>query len=59
MLRGLATISYWADDLKAARAWYSELLGIAPYIEATPHERVVVTVYKTSQIVKYLKRTLP
>jgi predicted enzyme related to lactoylglutathione lyase len=33
MLRGLATISYWADDLKAARAWYSELLGIAPYFE--------------------------
>jgi predicted enzyme related to lactoylglutathione lyase len=33
MLRGLATISFWADDLKAARAWYSELLGIAPYFE--------------------------
>jgi hypothetical protein len=31
MLRGLATISFWADDLKAARVWYSELLGIAPY----------------------------
>lgn len=31
MLRGLATISFWADDLKAARAWYSELLGIEPY----------------------------
>jgi catechol 2,3-dioxygenase-like lactoylglutathione lyase family enzyme len=33
MLRGLATISFWADDVKAARAWYSELLGIAPYFE--------------------------
>jgi len=33
MLRGLATISLWADDVKAARAWYSELLGIAPYFE--------------------------
>jgi predicted enzyme related to lactoylglutathione lyase len=33
MLRGLATISFWADDLKAARAWYTELLGIAPYFE--------------------------
>jgi predicted enzyme related to lactoylglutathione lyase len=33
MLRGLATISCWADDLKAARAWYCELLGIAPYVE--------------------------
>jgi predicted enzyme related to lactoylglutathione lyase len=33
MLRGLATISFWAEDLKAARAWYSELLGIEPYFE--------------------------
>jgi predicted enzyme related to lactoylglutathione lyase len=31
MLRGLATVTFWADDLKAARAWYSELFGIAPY----------------------------
>ena len=38
MLRGLATISYWADDLKAARAWYSELLGIAPYFERPDSE---------------------
>ena len=33
MLRGLATISFWTDDVKAARAWYTELLGIAPYFE--------------------------
>ena len=33
MLRGLATISFWADDVLAARAWYSELLGIPPYFE--------------------------
>ncbi|MFG2981935.1 VOC family protein [Streptomyces sp. NPDC048258] len=33
MLRGLATISFWADDLEAAKAWYTELLGIAPYFE--------------------------
>lgn len=32
-LRGFATISYWADDMGAAKAWYSELLGIAPYFE--------------------------
>jgi predicted enzyme related to lactoylglutathione lyase len=31
MLRGFATISYWADDLEAARSWYAELLGIEPY----------------------------
>lgn len=33
MLRGLATISYWADDLEAAKTWYAELLGIGPYFE--------------------------
>ncbi|MGW7457222.1 VOC family protein [Streptomyces sp. NPDC054797] len=33
MLRGLATINFWADDLEAAKAWYTELLGIAPYFE--------------------------
>ncbi|WP_098749502.1 VOC family protein [Paenibacillus sp. EZ-K15] len=32
-LRGFATISYWADDMEAAKAWYSDLLGIAPYLE--------------------------
>ncbi len=31
MLRGLATISYYADDVEEAKAWYSNLLGIAPY----------------------------
>lgn len=33
MLRGLAHVAFWADDVKAARAWYSELLGIAPYFQ--------------------------
>jgi predicted enzyme related to lactoylglutathione lyase len=32
-LRGFSTISYWADDMEAAKAWYSELLGSAPYFE--------------------------
>lgn len=32
-LRGFATISYWADDMEAAKAWYSELLDVAPYFE--------------------------
>jgi predicted enzyme related to lactoylglutathione lyase len=31
MLRGFATISYWADDVEAAKNWYAELLGIQPY----------------------------
>jgi predicted enzyme related to lactoylglutathione lyase len=33
MLRGLTTVSFWAADLAAAKQWYSELLGIAPYFE--------------------------
>ena len=31
MLRGFATVSFWADDLDAAKTWYRELLGIEPY----------------------------
>jgi len=31
MLRGLATISYYADDMEAATRWYSNLLGIEAY----------------------------
>jgi predicted enzyme related to lactoylglutathione lyase len=30
-LRGMATVTYFADDVKAARKWYSEVLGIEPY----------------------------
>ncbi|GII92467.1 VOC family protein [Sinosporangium siamense] len=33
MLRGFTTISFWADDLKAAKRWYTELLGVEPYFE--------------------------
>ena len=31
MLRGLANISFYADDLAAAKAWYTEFLGVQPY----------------------------
>ncbi len=31
MLRGLSTVSFFADDVTAARAWYAELLGTEPY----------------------------
>jgi hypothetical protein len=33
MWRGFALVSYWADDLGAAKEWYAELLGIEPYFE--------------------------
>jgi predicted enzyme related to lactoylglutathione lyase len=33
MLRGFTTITYWTTDLEAAKKWYSEVLGVAPYFE--------------------------
>ncbi|MET0526674.1 MAG: VOC family protein [Nocardioides sp.] len=31
MMRGLTTVNFFADDLPAARDWYTELLGVEPY----------------------------
>jgi predicted enzyme related to lactoylglutathione lyase len=31
MLRGLTTVSFYADDLETASRWYAEFLGIEPY----------------------------
>lgn len=31
MLRGLTTVSFFADDVTAAQRWYTELLGIEAY----------------------------
>lgn len=31
MLRGMSTVSYYADDVAAAGRWYAELLGTEPY----------------------------
>ena len=31
MLKGLTTVSFFADDIAAARDWYTELLGMEPY----------------------------
>ena len=33
VLRGLTTVSFYADDLAAAKKWYAELLGVDPYFE--------------------------
>lgn len=32
-LRGVATISFYAADVLAAKKWYAKLLGIDPYFE--------------------------
>lgn len=34
LLRGIATVSFWAADLEAAKKWYTELLGLAPTLNA-------------------------
>lgn len=31
MLRGLTTVSFFADDVSAAAGWYAEVLGTDPY----------------------------
>jgi predicted enzyme related to lactoylglutathione lyase len=33
MLRGLTTVTYFADDVAAAKAWYADVLGIDAYFE--------------------------
>ena len=33
MLRGLSTISFYADNMEEAKKWYSELLGMEPYFD--------------------------
>jgi predicted enzyme related to lactoylglutathione lyase len=33
ILRGMATVSFFANDMEAATKWYTELLGIEPYFE--------------------------
>jgi predicted enzyme related to lactoylglutathione lyase len=32
-LRGFSTITFWADDVPAAVAWYAEFLGVDAYFE--------------------------
>src|SRR5215475_15410938 len=32
-LRGMSTVNYWADNVTAARDWYSKLFGIEAYFQ--------------------------
>ena len=38
-LRGMATVNYWADDVKAARDWYTELLGVEAYLQRPDEDK--------------------
>jgi catechol 2,3-dioxygenase-like lactoylglutathione lyase family enzyme len=33
MLRGLSQVIFFADDMAAAKQWYTQLLGMEPYFE--------------------------
>jgi predicted enzyme related to lactoylglutathione lyase len=33
MLRGFATLNFYASDFEAAKNWYAEVLGVQPYYE--------------------------
>lgn len=33
MLRGLCNVSFWTDDMGAAKRWYTALVGSEPYFE--------------------------
>lgn len=46
MLRGLTTVSLFADDIPAAREWYSALLGITPYFERPDSENPAYIEYR-------------
>ncbi|WP_157518822.1 VOC family protein [Herbidospora mongoliensis] len=47
MLRGPATIMYWAADLPAAKSWYTEVLGMEPYFEVPGYVEFRVGDYQT------------
>lgn len=36
-LRGVSTVVYHAVDHQAAKRWYTELLGVAPYMDTPPY----------------------
>jgi predicted enzyme related to lactoylglutathione lyase len=38
-LRGMATVSFFADDLVAARDWYAELFGVEAYFQMPSREK--------------------
>ncbi|GAA1021684.1 MULTISPECIES: VOC family protein [Amycolatopsis] len=33
MLRGLSTVTFYSPDFEAAKRWYTDLFGVAPYLD--------------------------
>jgi predicted enzyme related to lactoylglutathione lyase len=46
MFRGFATINYFADDVTAAQAWYTEVLGTRPYFRRDVEGRPAYVEYR-------------
>jgi predicted enzyme related to lactoylglutathione lyase len=46
MLRGLANISFYADDLAAAKAWYTEVFGVEAYFNVPGYSEFRVGDYQ-------------
>ena len=46
ILRGFATVSFYAADMKAARDWYTGLLGIEPYFQRPDAENPAYIEYR-------------
>lgn len=44
MLRGMSTVSYFADDLTEARDWYASFLGVDAYFERSTPDGVLAYV---------------
>lgn len=42
----MANVSFWAEDLKAAREWYTKLLGVEPYFQRPDPENLAYLEYR-------------
>jgi predicted enzyme related to lactoylglutathione lyase len=47
MLKGVATLSFFAVDHRAAIGWYSELLGVEPYFHRPGYAEFRIGDYQT------------
>ncbi len=53
MLHGLATVNFRADDLAAAKQWYTQLFGITSYFErqAMPNSASATTSMNSASLI--------
>ena len=42
MLRGMSTVTFFADDVAEARAWYASFLGVPAYFERSSPDGVLL-----------------